>query len=508
MSATALSIEGLRKSFGAKDVLRGVSLDVEIGEIRALLGANGAGKSTLIGCLSGALQPDAGSITVDGQVHTGFTPRTAFDAGIAVIYQHFSLIEPLSVADNIFLGDERVKHGTLRPREQEAVATELLQMIGAGFSPRTEVSRLTVGERQLVEIAKVLRREPKVLVLDEPTAALGEREARLLGERLLQLRDSRDIAIIYVTHLLHEVFSLADSITVLRDGAVALEERMATVHHEDVIAAISPSYQVETRRRSAVVGDDAPVLSLKGLHTSFVGPLDLDLAPGQVTALFGLMGSGRTEILETLMGMRTPSQGQMFLRGRAHRPGSPSRAIADGFALVPADRKQRGVFAQLSSADNVLLPHVQRLATPIARHRSRERNAFARVADRVRLQPADPTTLCRHFSGGNQQKLVVGRWLVDGGDVDVLLLDEPTQGIDIGARGDLYRLIRETVTETATTIVFASSDPEEVLLLADRVLVLQRGRIVVDAPADSLTEQDLLAAAHGSSTSELESEVA
>jgi ABC-type sugar transport system ATPase subunit len=502
MSVEALAVADLRKSYGPKEVLQGVSFGVGIGEIRGLLGANGAGKSTLIGCLSGALQPDGGSMIVDGETHVSFSPRSAFEAGIAVIYQHFSLIDPLSVADNVFLGAEVVGKGRLRPKQQEEETARLLDSLGAKFSPRAEVSRLTVGERQLVEIAKVLRRQPKVLVLDEPTAALGKREADLLGERLTQLRETQPIAIIYVSHLLHEVFALADSLTVLRDGAVVLDTPMGDVSHSDVIAAISPGYQVERRRHPPTTNDGTPVITFRDLHTSFVGPLDVELAQGQVTALFGLMGSGRTETLETLMGMRQPSGGEIRHRGAVHRPLSPADAIDAGFAMVPAERKQRGVFTELTSAENILLPHVARLSTPFGRRLHAEGQAFQRVADRVQLQPATPEMLCRHFSGGNQQKLVVGRWLVEGSHVDVLLLDEPTQGIDIGARGDIYRLIRETVADTDTSIVFASSDPEEVLLLADRVLVLQRGRLVLDANVEGLTEQALLAAAHGTTATQ------
>jgi ribose transport system ATP-binding protein len=495
---TALAVAGLRKRYGDREVLRGVSLTLQPGEIRALLGANGAGKSTLISCLSGATKPDAGTITLDGTTFEALTPRTAFDHGLAVIYQHFSLIPTLSVTDNIFLGDELVRRGRVDRRQQQEVAESLLQDLGATLSPRAAVEDLTVGERQLVEIAKVMRRKPRVLVLDEPTAALGQHEATILGERLQALARVQQIGIIYISHLLGEVFKIADSISILRDGEAVLDGQLAAFSHREVIAAIAPTFQAGAR--AAEVTEAEPVLSIRGLRTSFVGPVDIDVPKAQITALFGLMGAGRTEILESVMGLRVPEAGTMSFQGTPLRAGVPRKAIQRGIALVPAERKERGVFEGLSAKDNLLLPHVRRLSRGTTRVPRSEAKAFTAVAERVSLTPPDPRPLGSSFSGGNQQKLVVGRWLVAGGGIELLLLDEPTQGIDIGARGDLYRLLREECATTGMTTLFASSDPDEVLQLADKVYVLHRGEIVRIAPAASLTVEDLLAAAHGSST--------
>jgi ribose transport system ATP-binding protein len=502
---TVLGVDSLWKRYGDREVLRGVSLELQAGEIRALLGANGAGKSTLISCLSGATKPDSGTIFLDGVSFETLTPRTAFDHGLAVIYQHFSLIPQLSVADNIFLGDEKVHGGRVDRRGQRRIAAEILRDLDSPLSPTAITGDLSVGERQLIEIAKVMRRKPRVLILDEPTAALGQHEADLLGERLKSLASNQGIGIIYISHLLGEVFKIADTISILRDGEMVLDGPLIKFSQREVISAIAPTFEGGRRDITSAKGPSEPLLSLRGLRTSFVGPVDVEVPRGHITALFGLLGAGRTEILESIMGMRTRDGGEIHYRGKPIRGGTPRRAIERGIAFVPAERKERGVFADLTAKDNLLLPHFQRLSRWSSRMPRTELRAFKEAADRVRLTPPTPGLMGSSFSGGNQQKLVVGRWLVPGSEVQLLLLDEPTQGIDIGARGDLYQLIRDESRDNNLTTLFASSDPDEVLQLADSVYVLHRGQVVLAAPTRELEVGDLLAAAHGSiTTDELE----
>lgn len=495
----ALRVDGLRKSYGPREVLRGVSFEVRPGEIRGLLGANGAGKSTVIGCLSGATRPDAGRIEVGGVEHAGFTPRAAFAEGIAVIYQHFSVIPSLTVAENVFLGHEITRGSRVDRRRQEEISAELMDELGARVHPRSRVEDLPVGERQLVEIAKVMRRRPSVLVLDEPTAALSDQESRALADRLRTLRERDSVGIVFVSHLLHEVFDLVDSVTVLRDGEVALDAPVLShVQPQDVIRAIAPSFDAATTRRATSSGPvDETVLEVTELETGFVGPLDLTVGRGERVALFGLLGSGRTETLEAVYGVRDRTAGSVRLLGAEHRPRNPGASVAAGVSFVPGERKERGIFAALPASDNVLLPHLRSMSSWLGRQRRRERRAFAEIATSVNLSPPAPDAPANSFSGGNQQKLVISRWIVDEARTRLLLLDEPTQGIDIGARADVYDVIDRVTRDAGVSVLLATSDPDEALQIADRILVLSRGRVVLDTTPSQSSVDELLHAAHG-----------
>lgn len=497
--APALCVSQLRKSYGPREVLKGVSFDVQVGEIRGLLGANGAGKSTLIGCLSGATKPDSGTIEVAGATHHGFTPRQAFAEGIAVIYQHFSVIPSLTVADNVFLGDESSRMGRVDRKDQEEVTAGLMKSLAAEVDPRARVADLAVGERQLVEIAKVMRRNPRVLILDEPTAALSDQESRALADRLRSLRDRESVGIVYVSHLLHEVFDLVDSVTVLRDGTVALDAPdLGAVKPQEVVNAIAPSFDTEaTRRSSGTTHTGEPGLEVTGLEVSFVGPLDIRVKRGERVALFGLLGSGRTETLEAIYGVRERNAGTVAFGGVRQTRQSPSASLAAGVAFVPGNRKERGIFAPLAASANVMLPHMRSVSRFGIRDLRRERSAFDDVAQSVNLSPPDANAAAGSFSGGNQQKLVISRWIVGCAGTRVLLLDEPTQGIDIGARGDVYDVIDRVTNDDGVSVLFATSDPDEAMQLADRVLVLARGVVVLDTRPTDTSVEDLLHAAHG-----------
>jgi ribose transport system ATP-binding protein len=494
-----LQVRGLSKAFGGELALDGVDLDIADGEIHALLGPNGSGKSTLIGCLSGRLTPDQGTIDLGAGPRRRFTPRSAFAAGAAVIYQHFSLISSLSVVDNVYLGSERTALGHRLDRSGESRATSTaLAELGAEVQTSAPVSALSVGQKQLVEIAKAMRHEPKLLVLDEPTAALGEAEARALGQQLRRLRDS-GLAILYVTHLLSEVFDIADRVTVLRDGRTVLSSPTADLGREQVIRAIAPRGGAIARERQAEQkrAGASRLLSLDSFTAPGVGPVDLDVDSGEVLAIFGLLGSGRSELLEGLYGIRGRTGGEVSLAGKPFRPRSAGRSLRQGLGLVPADRGSQSVLAEMSALDNMLLPHFGKVGWRLWRSRRRERAAFEATAGVLRLKPSLPASPARNYSGGNQQKLVVGRWLTEASRVRMLLLDEPTQGIDVGARADLYELVRRFAAEAGRAVLFTSSDPEEVEALADRVLVLVRGGIVAELRGEDITSERMLDLAHG-----------
>lgn len=493
-----LVVEGLGKAYGPKRVLDSVDLTVVNGEIHALLGPNGSGKSTLISCLSGAVVPDAGSVHVDDVALTHVSPRQAIEAGVAVIYQHFSLVNTLTVAENIFLGAELRVRGRVDRATQRDAAAQLLAPFERPIEPDTRVGDLRVGDRQLVEVAKALHRRPRVLVLDEPTAALGDQETARLGRHLKRLRDD-GLAILYVTHIIDEVFAIGDSATVIRDGRVVLAARVADIDPRQVIAAISPPVASDDTqgREDQPQPLNATALAVDGLAVDGIGPVDLSVAKGEIVAIFGLLGSGRTELLEGIFGARRILAGRFEVHGQPYEPRSPSHALKTGIALVAGDRLSQSMFDKMSSLDNVMLPHFHRLARRGARRKGAELSLFHRVADRLGLQPQEPSLRAWAFSGGNQQKLAVGRWLASGEAMGILLLDEPTQGIDVGARADLYRILKDLTREEGKAIIFTSSDPEETIALADRIVVIRRGQTVAELSRRDCDEQSILALAHG-----------
>lgn len=493
----ALRVSSLHKSFGGVRALRGVDLSIEPGEVHALLGHNGAGKSTLIKALGGAFAPDSGTIEVAGRSYAALTPRQSIDAGIAIIFQHLSLVDSLSVVDNIFLGQEVSRSGVVSRRAQRRRAAELLSRLGAHCTVDDRVAALPMGQRQLVEIAKALNRDPVVLILDEPTAALSAHEIATLEATVGRLK-KQGMAICYVTHLLGEVERLADRMTVLRDGRVHSSSVLAGMTRADIIAAIAepPSALPD---RAPVHDADPPQLRLRGLAGPGIGPIDLEVRPGEIVGLFGLIGSGRTRLLETVYGRRR-RRGEISVGGRPVRRATPRAALRAGVALVPGDRAGQGLFGSMSALDNALLPAQGALGRLGLRRRAAELAAFDRITEELNVQPSAPAAPARTFSGGNQQKLLLGRWINGVLPTTVLMLDEPTQGVDVKARHEIYRVVRTIASERRTAVLFASTDPEEVVALADRCLVMHAGRVVRSLAGAGLTEEALLASIHHSSS--------
>lgn len=492
---TDVRVRNLRKAYGGEPALRGVDLDLRAGEVHALLGPNGSGKSTLIGCLSGKVEPDEGTIEIGGEAYTKFTPRQAHDLGTAVIYQQFSLIPTLSVADNVFLGHEVRKVFRIDRSTQAEEAAALLDRLSRPIATGSPVGTLSAGDQQIVEIAKAMRRRPRVLVLDEPTAALGDREARLLGDQVSRLAE-QGIAVLYVTHLINEVFAVADRVTVLRDGQVTLRAEIGDVTRDGLVAAIAPG----SGERGSHAGSATEEMALELENFTVgdgVGPVSTHVRKGEVVGLFGLLGSGRTELLEGLFGFLPSVGGTVHLHGRPFQPRSPADSLARGIALVAGDRLRQSMFPTMSAADNVLLPHFRRLGRLSIRRRRHEATAFEQIAERVRLKAPHRNAPAATLSGGNQQKLALGRWLVQGSVVSVILLDEPTTGIDVSAREEIYRVVSELARERGVAVLFTSSDPEEVEALADRTLVMRQGEIVAELPRGGFTLEALVSMAHG-----------
>ena len=504
MVPLTLDVKGLSKEYGGKRVLHDAHLTVRSGEIHALLGPNGSGKSTLIGCLGGSISPDESSVRLDGVAYVPTSPAAAMAMGTAVIHQHFSLIPTLTVAANIFLGREVTRRGWLDRRRERVEADTLLEQFQRPIDPDELVSNLSVGDRQLVEIAKALHQRPRLLILDEPTAALGESEAQELGRTLLRLRET-GIAIIYVTHILSEVFKIADTVTVLRDGLVAMSKRVSEVNPSDVIEAIAPGSAMSTNGRATVASDEA-MLVVDDLRVGQIGPVSMRVQRSEIVGIFGLLGSGRTEILEGIYGVR-PVAGHISIQGTRSTGRHPRAALRSGIALVAGDRQHQGIFDKLTSLDNLLMPHFSRLARSGRRSSDDERSMFDGLARLLDLQPKDPKVVASALSGGNQQKLAVGRWLGAGEQICVLMLDEPTQGIDVGARNDLYNLLRQYAHVQGGSVLFTSSDPDETVALADRVVVLRRGRVASRWVAGEFDQHRLLEEAHAAEEQKAEGSI-
>jgi ribose transport system ATP-binding protein len=493
----AFAVKKLCKAYGGVDVLKSVDLAVQDGEIHVLLGANGAGKSTLIKCLSGAITPDSGEIIVGDERFTALTPKLSRQAGVAVVYQELSLAMSLDVSDNVFLGRELRSGPFVRRSQQRGETRKLLSQLGVTLDPTTDLAKVGNAELQAIEIIKAIAAQPKVLILDEPTASLSEREAERLSHHLKQLR-KQDLPVLYVTHRLNEVFDLADRVTVLRGGEVVLTGQAGNLSHDEIVRAIVGKNVLRGR---AGKGNDAaaqapPLLSVKDLVSSGIGPLSFDVYPGEVVGIFGLVGSGRTELLESLFGAQPVHSGSITFRGKPYAPATPAHAVDSGMALVPSDRLRRSLFQSLPADENALLSTFRHLSAGGIRRRAGEREVFTAIASRLNLQPRRMDLEARRFSGGNQQKLVLARWLNDVQACRLLLLDEPTQGVDVGARREIYDAIQFVGSAPDRAALATSSEPDELMQIASRVIVLSGGQIAGIVTGEDINETKLLSLAH------------
>jgi ribose transport system ATP-binding protein len=490
----------IRKAFGEVEVLHGVNFDLRAGEIHAVVGENGAGKSTLFKVLSGVYSDHSGRIALDGAEVRFASVREALAAGIAVIHQELNLVPELTAAENIWLGREPRRWGlTLHSRRMNDRARQVLRELGSAVDPRQPVSDLRIGARQIVEIAKAISLDARVLVMDEPTSALSEPEIEHLFAVVRRLA-ARGVGIVYISHRLDDVFKLADHVTVMRDGADVTTAAVADTTREDLIRLM-----VGRRLESFFTRHEKPrqnvVLSVSGLrmHASdFRGRPVLDgigfeVRAGEILGIAGLLGAGRSELLESLFGAHgARAAGRIRLDARAVSLRRPRDAIAHGIALVTEDRKLTGLVMGLSLRHNISLAALRRVLSrgllSARLERALAQRYISRLAIRCRAEDQDVATL----SGGNQQKAVLGKWLAAG--PRVLLLDEPTRGIDVGAKSEIYRLLAE-LADGGCAIVMASSELPELLNLCDRILVLREGRVSGVFDRENVTQERILEAA-------------
>jgi ribose transport system ATP-binding protein len=486
-----LAMRGIVKQFPGVRALDGVDLDVAAGEVHCLLGQNGAGKSTLIKVLAGAHRPDAGEIVWEGRPVVFAAPQAADAAGIATIYQELDLVPGLSVAENIVLGHEPSRLGFSRLRAAEDTARKLLSRLGhPEIPPRRELGRLSAAGQQVVSMARALARDARLIVMDEPSAVLDPEEVQNLF-RVIRELTADGVAVVYISHRLEEIREIGDRVTVLKDGrTVARNLPARETPTADVIRLMTGrTIEYVFPERAAAPSDDV-VLEVEGLsRAGEFADVSFTVRAGEVFGLAGLVGSGRSEILETIYGARKATGGTVRVRGRTLRPGSVPGAVRAGMGLAPEERKSQGLLLGEPVFRNVSLPGMGRFARGGFLGPQADLGAATEVTAQLDVRPPDATRPVRTLSGGNQQKVVLARWLMQG--CSVLLLDEPTRGVDVGARSEIYALVRRLAAEGAA-IVLVSSEVPEVLGLADRVLVVREGRAVHEAPGSELDEARVL----------------
>ncbi|HET7846415.1 MAG TPA: sugar ABC transporter ATP-binding protein [Acidimicrobiia bacterium] len=465
---------GISKSFGGVRALSGADLVVLAGEIHALVGENGAGKSTILKILLGIHEPDAGEVEIFGERLEHFTPREANSRGVAMIFQELSLIPTMSVAQNVHLTREPRSFGIIDDEEIERRTEELCRDLGIAISPRELVGRLSTGQRQLIEIAKALSQNARILILDEPTSALTTTETEVLFGLLMRLAES-GVAIVYVSHRLDEIREIADIVTVLRDGVNVYSGPMSEIGPEGLVRAIVGRNVSAFERVKRDYEIDEPLLEVRNLAGDRL-PVDVSfvLHKGEILGIGGLMGSGRTELARILSGVEPKVGGSIRLRGEDLDLTHPADAISAGIVLVPEDRVAQGLVLEHSIASNVSLPILHELAPNGFVDDGTLLSRVDDLVDRLRIKAPSSFELVRRLSGGNQQKVVLGKWLAV--EPEVFVLDEPTAGVDIGSKAEIIALIRD-LADAGKAIMVISSELPELLAVSDRILVLSAGEI-------------------------------
>ena len=508
MTATAtkpvvLAMRDITKTFPGVRALNEVSLTVHAGEVHALLGENGAGKSTLMNILSGVFADYDGTIEVAGEHAAIRHPRDAQQLGVAMIHQELNLVPELSISDNLFLGRERrTAAGTIDRRRMHQRSAELLAELGLTLDPRRPVRQCRIAEQQLIEVAKALSIETRVLIMDEPTSALADAEVQRLFTVIRNLA-ANGVAVIYISHRLEELFEIADTVTVLRDGEYIDTRPMAETSRAELIRLMVGRPLGEMFPRTGGSTDSAPeVLRVRELHLRAdrasgrvaLHGVSLHVRAGEIVGLAGLMGAGRSEVLETIFGVhpRHDTSGDITLLGRPYRPRSPRDAIRRGCALVAEDRKSQSLVLLNTVRFNASLASLRRFVHWRTIAGRRERAAVVRTVKELRVKTPSISALVNNLSGGNQQKVVLGKWLLT--DPKLILLDEPTRGIDVGAKAEIHGLMNRLAMQGAGLLVVSSELPE-LLAMCDRIIVLCEGRVTGEFRRDEATQERVLEAA-------------
>lgn len=484
-----LQLQHIRKEYPGVVALKDVTLELKPGEILALIGENGAGKSTLIKCCSGAVIPTSGKIIVNGNEYSSMTPQLASENGIAIIYQEFNNVKELSAAENLFLGRPIRKGMVIDRKAMEEAAAKAFDQLHIKIDPKALMKDLTVGYQQMVEIAKAVQQNAKILIMDEPSAPLTSAEVESMFEVVERLR-SEGVSIIYISHRLDEIYRLSDRIVVLRDGEYIKTLITKDSHVQELIQLMVGRELTQSYPPREYCIKDEVVLELQNVCGNGDKDMNLKLHKGEILGLGGLVGAGRTELAELIFGVKPMESGKMIFKGKEVNPKSPREAIDLGIALVPEDRKRHGAMLGVSIKNNINMPIYEKNSKLSVIDAKKEMKIAEKQRDDMAIKTPTLHQLVKNLSGGNQQKVILGRWLA--ADSELIIFDEPTRGIDVGAKYEIYKLMNDLVENQGKSILMISSEMEELLGMSDRVIVLAEGEMTGELSKEEFSQEAVM----------------
>lgn len=488
MSEYILELKDISKEFPGVKALNQVSFSLKAGEVHALLGENGAGKSTLMKIIGGIYSRDEGDYLIDGVSIKDLTPKKAQEYGIAIIHQELNMCQDLTVAENIFLGREKSRLGTLQQKDMNKAAQVILRKLKMDIEPETVIRKLPVSKQQMVEIAKALSTNARILIMDEPTSALTEREISELFDIIRGLKES-GCAIIYISHRLEELEHIADRVSVFRDGRYIVTKEYRETSIDEIIAYMV-GREIKEKFPNVHCDRGQKLLEVRSLCSGIVKNVSFDLYQGEIVGFAGLMGAGRSELVRALFGAEAISEGEIYLKGKKIRIKSPRDAIAEGIVLGPEDRKREGLCTKLSLRENIGLANMDQICSSYGVvSKKKEMKLTKEAIEKLKIKTPSPEQLVNNLSGGNQQKVVVGKWLVRS--AKVVIFDEPTRGIDVAAKVEIYNIMND-LKKQGIGVLFVSSEMPEVMGMSDRILVMCNGRITGELPAAEATQDEIL----------------
>lgn len=485
---TVLEFKNIVKKYPGVLALNNVSISFREGEIHALAGENGAGKSTLIKTATGAIAPTSGCIEVNGKEYTSFTPSISRENGISVIYQEFNLVNDLSVAENVFLGNRLKKNGLIDKKSMVEESHKIFKRLGIDIDTRKTVRELTTGYQQLVEIAKALSCDTKILIMDEPSASLTTSEVEMMFKIIKQLKKD-GVTIIYISHRLDEIFEICDRVSILRDGEMIKTLNTAETNRQELISLMVGRDLKETFPQLDANLSHEVVMEVEHLSGPGVKDVSLQIRKGEILGMGGLIGAGRTETAQIICGIAKKAGGKIIYKGKEINPGSPREAINMGIALAPEDRKKQGVMLHMSIAENIVFPSHDVVSKYGILNKSKAAEIITKYKEALRIKTPSVQQLVRNLSGGNQQKVVLAKWLAKA--PDVIILDEPTRGIDVGAKQEIYMIMKE-LAESGKAVIMISSDMEELLGMSSRIVVFCEGRTTGELTKEEFSQEAVL----------------